>query len=102
MDMPGYRKAFKAIKALVVGVSEANKLSAELLASRRQINQLLNWHWKLKPQHSLPEMISGWRGDLMAERLNALCRNTRNKAMARNVSGPCNFIAPGYESYCSR
>lgn len=72
MDMPGYRKAFKAIKALVVEVSEANKLSAELLASRRQINQLLNWHWKLKPQHSLPEMISGWRGDLMAERLNAL------------------------------
>lgn len=72
MDMPGYRKAFKAIKALVVEVSEANKLSAELLASRRQINQLLNWHWKLKPQHSLPEMISGWRGDVMAERLNAL------------------------------
>ncbi|MDU1354556.1 MAG: ribonuclease D, partial [Citrobacter freundii] len=34
--------------------------------------QLLNWHWKLKPQQSLPELISGWRGELMAERLNAL------------------------------
>ncbi|AWS96660.1 ribonuclease D [Citrobacter werkmanii] len=72
MDMPGYRKAFKAIKALVAEVSAEQNLSVELLASRRQINQLLNWHWKLKPQQSLPELISGWRGELMAERLNAL------------------------------
>ena len=72
MDMPGYRKAFKAIKTLVAEVSAEHNLSVELLASRRQINQLLNWHWKLKPQQSLPELISGWRGELMAERLNAL------------------------------
>ncbi|KAA1276867.1 ribonuclease D [Citrobacter pasteurii] len=72
MDMPGYRKAFKAIKALVAEVSAEQNLSVELLASRRQINQLLNWHWKLKPQACLPELISGWRGELMAERLNAL------------------------------
>ncbi|EMF0718007.1 ribonuclease D [Citrobacter freundii] len=72
MDMSGYRKAFKAIKALVAEVSAEHNLSVELLASRRQINQLLNWHWKLKPQVSLPELISGWRGELMAERLNAL------------------------------
>jgi ribonuclease D len=50
MDMPGYRKAFKDIKALVQEVSNESKLSAELLASR-QINQLLNWHWKLKTQN---------------------------------------------------
>ncbi|ATF49171.1 ribonuclease D [Citrobacter werkmanii] len=72
MDMPGYRKAFKAIKALVADVSAEHNLSVELLASRRQINQLLNWHWKLKPKSSLPELISGWRGELMTERLNAL------------------------------
>lgn len=72
MDMPGYRKAFKAIKALVADVSAEHNVSAELLASRRQINQLLNWHWKLKPQCSDPEMISGWRAELMATKLNAL------------------------------
>lgn len=72
MDMPGYRKAFKAIKALVADVSATHNLSAELLASRRQINQLLNWHWKLKPQATLPELISGWRAELMAEQLNRL------------------------------
>ncbi|EDH6436095.1 ribonuclease D, partial [Salmonella enterica subsp. enterica serovar Infantis] len=59
MDMPGYRKAFKAIKALVAEVSASHHVSGELLASRRQINQLLNWHWKLKPQNGQPELISG-------------------------------------------
>ncbi|HEA8623784.1 TPA: ribonuclease D [Escherichia coli] len=72
MDMPGYRKAFKAIKSLITDVSETHKISAELLASRRQINQLLNWHWKLKPQNNLPELISGWRSELMAEALHNL------------------------------
>ncbi|PDO90332.1 ribonuclease D [Kosakonia pseudosacchari] len=72
MDMPGYRKAFKAIKALVQTISESQSISAELLASRRQINQLLNWHWKLKPQNSSPELISGWRGELMGEQLKIL------------------------------
>ncbi|EKT5002786.1 ribonuclease D [Salmonella enterica subsp. enterica serovar Muenster] len=72
MDMPGYRKAFKAIKALVAEVSASHHISGELLASRRQINQLLNWHWKLKPQNGQPELISGWRAELMAEKLTLL------------------------------
>lgn len=72
IDMPGYRKVFKEIKALVQEVSAEKGVSAEMLASRRQINQLLNWHWQLKIQSSLPEMISGWRGELMADRLKTL------------------------------
>lgn len=72
MDMPGYRKVFKEIKTLVQQVSEEQGISAELLASRRQINQLLNGHWQLKPQSLPPELISGWRGELMADRLKTL------------------------------
>lgn len=72
IDMPGYRKVFKEIKALVQEVSSETGLSAELLASRRQINQLLNWHWQLKSGNALPELISGWRSELMADRLRAL------------------------------
>lgn len=58
IDMPGYRKVFKEIKALVQEVSTEKGLSAELLASRRQINQLLNWHWQLKSGNGRPELIS--------------------------------------------
>lgn len=72
VDMPGYRTIFKAIKALVQDASQAHGVSAELLASRRQINQLLNWHWQLKPQTQLPELISGWREALLGEEIKAL------------------------------
>lgn len=72
VDMPGYRKIFKEIKAVVQATSETKGVSTELLASRRQINQLLNWHWQLKPRSTPPELISGWRGELLGEPLNAL------------------------------
>jgi ribonuclease D len=69
IDQPGYRKVFKEIKALIQTVSEHCGLSAELLASRRQINQLLNWHWQLKNENSQPELITGWRGKLLTDQL---------------------------------
>lgn len=72
IDMPGYRNAFKYIKALVQDVAKEKGLSPELIASRRQINQLLNWHWKLKPFSTRPELASGWRHVLFDGRLEAL------------------------------
>ncbi|RWR03792.1 ribonuclease D [[Pantoea] beijingensis] len=65
IDHPNYKQAFKALKALVVTTSEQSGLSQELLASRRQINQLLSWHWRIKPRERLPELLFGWRGVLM-------------------------------------
>lgn len=75
IDQPDYRKAFKDFKALVQQVSERSGLSPELLASRRQINQLLSWHWQLKPRERLPELLAGWRGELMAEEITQLLAN---------------------------
>ncbi|EEO83882.1 Ribonuclease D [Yersinia pestis biovar Orientalis str. PEXU2] len=69
IDQPGYKKVFKDIKALIQSVSERSGLSSELLASRRQINQLLNWHWKLKLSDAQPELLTGWRGDLLSSEL---------------------------------
>ncbi|MNC53043.1 Ribonuclease D [compost metagenome] len=75
VDHPGYKKVFKEIKAAITLVSEQSGLSVELLASRRQINQLLNWHWKLKESESQPELISGWRGELLAAPLQAILQD---------------------------
>lgn len=72
VDMPGYKTLFKAIKAHVQSVSEQCGLSVELLASRRQINQLLSWHWKIKHTHNQPELISGWRRELLFDGLEKL------------------------------
>ncbi|ATA17923.1 ribonuclease D [Gibbsiella quercinecans] len=75
VDHPGYKKVFKDIKAAIATVSEQSGLSSELLASRRQINQLLNWHWQLKCGDNQPELISGWRGELLAEALQNILKN---------------------------
>ncbi|NTX79164.1 ribonuclease D [Serratia proteamaculans] len=75
IDQPGYKKVFKEIKAAIVIASEQSGLSSELLASRRQINQLLNWHWKLKVGDNLPELVSGWRGDLLAAPLQDILKD---------------------------
>lgn len=75
LDQPGYKKVFKAIKTAIATVSEQSGLSVELLASRRQINQLLNWHWKLKESDTLPELISGWRGALLTQPLQIILQD---------------------------
>ncbi|WP_158785456.1 ribonuclease D [Pantoea sp. BAV 3049] len=67
VDYPGYKQIFKSMKALMAVVAEKNGVSQELLASRRQINQLLNWHWQLKPRDRKPELLDGWRGELLRD-----------------------------------
>jgi ribonuclease D len=32
----------------------------------------LNWHWQLKTRTTAPELISGWRGELLGDRLKVL------------------------------
>ncbi|MEE3661476.1 ribonuclease D [Brenneria sp. g21c3] len=72
IEYPGYKKAFKDIKAMVQRAGERSGLSTELLASRRQINRLLNWHWKLNGRNAEPEMLSGWRNDLFGDELRVI------------------------------
>ncbi|SUC31504.1 Ribonuclease D [Providencia rettgeri] len=62
-----YKSVFKEIKAVVKDIAENEKFNAELLASRRQINQLLSIHWGLKSSATPPELLAGWRGRLLAE-----------------------------------
>ncbi|AUH00905.1 ribonuclease D [Prodigiosinella confusarubida] len=75
IEYPGYKKVFKEIKSLIQSCSEHSGLSAELLASRRQINRLLNWHWKLAHQESKPELLAGWRNELLGDALREILAN---------------------------
>lgn len=70
IEQPNYKKAFKAIKTVIQEVSEGQRYNPELLASRRQINQLLNIHWKIKTGE--PELLSRWRNALLAEKITAI------------------------------
>ncbi len=70
IEQLNYKKAFKAIKTVIQEVSEGQRYNPELLASRRQINQLLNIHWKIKTGE--PELLSRWRKALLAEKITAI------------------------------
>ncbi len=72
VDHAGYRTLFKTIKEHIATASEQSGLSVELLASRRQINQLLNWHWELTPRRKTPELLSGWREALFGKALRGI------------------------------
>ncbi|ARU94173.1 ribonuclease D [Tatumella citrea] len=72
IDCPGYKSLFKDLKACIKQISEQTGFSQELLASRRQINQVLSAHWQIKPREKTPELLKGWRGELMAEKIAAI------------------------------
>lgn len=70
IEQPNYKKAFKEIKAVIKEVSEGKRYNPELLASRRQINQLLSIHWKIKTGE--PELFTRWRKAILEPRLTEI------------------------------
>ncbi|EKT57523.1 ribonuclease D [Providencia sneebia] len=67
-----YKSLFKEIKTAVKEIAELEKFNVELLASRRQINQLLSVHWGIKSVTGQPELLDGWRGRLLAKTITEL------------------------------
>lgn len=73
MDKPGYKQLFKKLKDEVKHVSQSSGLSTEFLASKKQLNQLLSWVWnKDRDPANLPDLMQGWRLELLGEKLNKL------------------------------
>jgi ribonuclease D len=77
-EYPGYKQIFKKVKNFVAEQALNAELTAENLASKKQINQFLSWHFKL---HNAPEysesidILSGWRKTLFGEQLNLFAKN---------------------------
>ena len=46
-EYPGYKQNFKKVKSYLGKISEQANLLTENLASKKQINQFLSWHFKL-------------------------------------------------------
>lgn len=73
MDLPRYKHKFKALKDEVKKVSQSSGLATEFLASKKQLNQLISWVWKKnRDPQQLPDVMQGWRLDLLGEKLNKL------------------------------
>lgn len=72
VQIPGFNQLFREIKTRVEQIASQHDLIPGLLASRRQITQLLSWHWQLSSTSQTPELFSGWRASLLLRPLQEL------------------------------
>lgn len=75
-DMQGYKAAVTTIKKAVNGVAERLQIEPVLIASRKQINDFLNYHWQFSSQQQQrlpqPDLKQGWRWDYLEAELKPL------------------------------
>lgn len=72
-DLAHYKQQFAQLKQLCVKVAEENGLTPEIIASKKQLNQLLKWWWfdieETSVQGLMPDLLLGWRKLMMQEAL---------------------------------
>ena len=77
-EYPGYKQNFKKVKNYINELSTQTNLLTENLASKKQINQFLSWHFKLNDAENNPNMVDimrGWRKPLLGDKLLAFVEN---------------------------
>ncbi len=86
-EYPGYKQIFKTVKAYIVAIAEKHDLAIENLASKKQINQFLTWHFNIndvkeialecstKAINSNVDILTGWRNELFGEALQVFADN---------------------------
>ncbi|MBA6339919.1 ribonuclease D [Colwellia sp. MB02u-10] len=77
-EYPGYKQNFKKVKNYINELSTQTNLLTENLASKKQINQFLSWHFKLNDVENNPNMVDimrGWRKPLLGDKLLAFVEN---------------------------
>jgi len=84
-EYPGYKQIFKSVKVFIIAIGEKNSLAIENLASKKQINQFLTWHFNINDvralnssiEASLPnvDILTGWRNELFGRTLQAFADN---------------------------
>ncbi len=62
MDEPGYKQTLKKLQQKLSEI-QPDDLAVELLASKRQLNQLFTWYRKGQSTEKLPELLKGWRAE---------------------------------------
>lgn len=71
VEFSGYKACLKVIKDLVDHCALEQDIPDTVLASKKQMNQLLKWCWfdvdELEIQGFMPDMLTSWRGELFAE-----------------------------------
>ncbi|WP_440875419.1 ribonuclease D [Thalassotalea sp. PLHSN55] len=77
-EYTGYKQTFKKVKNFIATVAEQSGLQSEVLASKKQINQFLTWHYKINGASDSVidvDILQSWRHQLFGEQLQKLAAN---------------------------
>ncbi len=77
-EYPSYKQIFKKVKGFVAEQAKNAELLPENLASKKQINQFLSWHFKLDsaPEYSHSvDILIGWRNELFGKQLSLFAKS---------------------------
>ena len=77
-EYPGYKQTFKKVKSFLTRLAEDNKLTIENVASKKQINQFLAWHYGIngmRDKKDSVDLLLNWRNTLFGEKLLAFTNN---------------------------
>ncbi|GLR69666.1 ribonuclease D [Agaribacter marinus] len=76
IDFPKYKKAVSDIKARICTLAESAGIPEPVIASKKQINDLLKWCWftfcDFDVRELRPDLLSGWRRELLLDDLASL------------------------------
>lgn len=71
IDFPTYKKAAKDIKQTITKVAKEQGIPEDVMASKKQINQLISWNWKLTAEqrktHLKPDLLNSWRYEYLKD-----------------------------------
>ncbi|QLB40666.1 ribonuclease D [Mannheimia pernigra] len=74
VDEKGYKYNMQAMLQKLAEIRPLD-LAPELIASKRQLNQLFKWFIDGKPQNKMPELLVGWRTPFGEQLLSVLSQN---------------------------
>ena len=79
VDFKNYKKALASLKTLCDELAEKHSTRADVLASKKQLNQWIKWCWfdidELDAMQLQPDIVSGWGRGIFSESLEALFNN---------------------------
>jgi ribonuclease D len=72
-EFAAYKQTASALHAAFEEVARAAKVPIEVLASKKQVNQLLSWWWLVLDENRAmglkPDLLRGWRGALCEHKI---------------------------------
>jgi len=77
-DYPAYKQIFKQVKNFIAKAAKDADLLPENLASKKQINHFLSWHFKINnadKDENIIDILYGWRFELFGEKLQTFANN---------------------------